>query len=99
MDSPKHWNPKAQEVRKSEPNFKVYNDTLKRMKDDASKAEQELEANKKGITSQSVATTMKAGKKVFSFIAFAEDFASRTLEAGDYRTYTKYITFLNKLCK
>lgn len=97
VESPKHWNPKAQEVRRSEPNFKVYNDALKRIKDEALKAEQELEANKKGITSHSVATTMKAGKKIFSFIAFAEDFANRTLEAGEYRTYTKYITFLNKL--
>ena len=97
LESPKHWNSKVQEVRKSEPNFKVYNETLKRIKDEALKAEQELEANKKGITSQSVASTMKAGKKIFSFVAFAEDFANRTLEAGDYRTYTKYITFLNKL--
>ena len=97
LESPKHWNPKAQEVRKSEPNFKTYNETLKRLRDEASKAEQELEANKKGVTSQSVATSMKAGKKIFSFIVFAEDYAKRTLEAGDYRTYTKYITFLNKL--
>lgn len=97
LESPKHWNPQAQEVRKSEPNFKIYNHILKRMKDEASKAEQELEANKKGITSQNVANCMIAGKKVFSFIAFAEEFANRTLEAGDYRTYTKYITFLNKL--
>ena len=49
LESPKHWNPQAQEVRKSEPNFKIYNHILKRMKDEASKAEQELEANKNTI--------------------------------------------------
>ena len=97
LESPKHWNPKAQEVRKSDPNFKKHNEELKEAKEKAIKAEQELEASKKGITPQSIATTMKAGKRVFSFIEFAEDFASRTQEAGDYRTYTKYITFLNKL--
>lgn len=97
LESPKHWNPKAQEVRKSDPNFKKHNEELKEAKEKAINAEQELEASKKGITSQSIANTMKAGKRVFSFIDFAEDFANRTLEAGDYRTYTKYITFLNKL--
>ena len=97
LDSPKHWNPKAQEVRKSEPNFKVYNEILKKIKEDAIKAEASLEETGKGITSQSVANRMKAGKQVFSFLDFAEEFANRTLEAGDYRTYTKYITFLNKL--
>lgn len=97
LESPKHWNRKAQEVRKSDPNFKMYNEALKEAKEKAIKAEQELEASKKGVTSQSIASKMKAGKRVFSFIDFAEDFANRTLEAGDYRTYTKYITFLNKL--
>lgn len=97
LKSPKHWNPKVQEVRKSEPNFKVMNQALKKMKDEALKAEALLEERGKGITSQSVANTIKAGKRVFSFIEFAETFAARTLEAGDYRTYTKYITFLNKL--
>lgn len=97
LDSPKHWNPKAQEVRKSEPNFKAMNQTLKKIKEEAIKAEELLEETGKGITSQNVMATMKAGKKVFSFIKFAEEFASRTFEAGDYRTFTKYITFLNKL--
>lgn len=73
------------------------NQALKKMKDEALKAEALLEERGKGITSQSVANTIKAGKRVFSFIEFAETFAARTLEAGDYRTYTKYITFLNKL--
>lgn len=97
LESAKHWNPKAQEVRKSEPNFKVYNTTLKKIKDEAIKVSEELENNGKVATSSNVASTIKAGKQVFSFISFAESFAQRTYEAGDYRTYTKYITFLNKL--
>lgn len=92
-----YWNPKAQEVRKGEPNFKAMNESLKKIKEDAQKAETILGDAGKGITSQSVVSTMKAGKRVFSFIEFAEDFSRRTIEAGDYRTYTKYQTFLNKL--
>lgn len=92
-----YWNPKAQEVRKSEPNYKVLNQVLMKTKEEAKKAESTLEDAGKGITSQSVVSTMKAGKRVFSFIEFAEEFSRRTLEAGDYRTYTKYQTFLNKL--
>lgn len=97
LKSAKYWNPASQEVRKTEPNFKVYNETLKRMLESAKRAEQTLEDNQKGITSQSVVNTMRAEKGMFSFISFAEDFSNRTKEAGDYRTYTKYITFLNKL--
>ncbi len=97
LESPKHWNPKAQEVRKSEPNFKVMNQALRKFKEDAIKAETKLEETGKSITSQSVADTMKAGKKTFSFIAYADNFANTTLEEGNYRTYTKYVTFLNKL--
>lgn len=97
LDSPKFWNPKSQEVRKTEPRFKIYNEILKKMKAEAMAAEQTLEDNKRGVTSQGVAKIMMAGKQTFCFISFAEDFAERTLEGGDYRTYTKYITFLNKL--
>ena len=91
LKSSKFWNPASQEVRKTEPNFKVYNETLKRMVESAKRAEQTLEDNQKGITSQSVVNTMRAEKGMFSFISFAEDFSNRTKEAGDYRTYTKYI--------
>ena len=97
LTSPKYWNATKQEVRKSDPNFKVYNEILRKVKEDALSAEGKLSDQNKGITSQSVAATMKAGKRVFSFIEFAEDYAKRTYEAGEYRTYTKYITFLNKL--
>ena len=34
---------------------------------------------------------------LFPFISYAEEYAQRTYEAGEYRTYTKYITLLNKL--
>ena len=97
LDSPKYWNSKLQEVRKSVPEHKVLNETLKKVKESAIKAEQILEDNQQGITSLGVVNKMKDRKKAYSFISFVEDYASRTLDAGDYRTQTKYITFLNKL--
>ena len=97
LDAVKYWNPNKQEVRKSEPNYKVLNEALKKIKDEAMSAEEKLLDYDKGVTSQNVVATMKAGRRVFSFIEFVEDYAQRTMEAGEYRTYTKYITFLNKL--
>ena len=37
---------------------------------------------------------MNAEANSFSFISYAEEYAQRTYEAGEYRTYTKYITLL-----
>lgn len=65
LQSPNDWNPKKQEVRKSDPNFKVLNQTLKRIREQAEEAVQTLEEEGKGITSQNVAATMQAGKRYF----------------------------------
>lgn len=97
LKSVKYWNPKAQEVRKSEPDFKIMNEKLKDLKSKLEEAEHKLEEQGAGITSTKVVKTYKAKRKVFSFMDYASEFSERTFEAGDYRTYTKYITFLNKL--
>lgn len=97
LKSPKYWNQKAQEVRKSEPDFKVMNKNLEDLKSRMTEAEHKLEEQGTGITSIKVVKTYKAKRKAFSFLDYASEFSERTFEAGDYRTYTKYITFLNKL--
>lgn len=97
LKSPKYWNQKAQEVRKSEPDFKVMNKNLEDLKSRMAEVEHKLEEQGTGITSIKVVKTYKAKRKVFSFMEYASEFSKRTFEAGDYRTYTKYITFLNKL--
>ena len=95
------WNstPKGNKwVRASEPNAEKLNERLAEILAEAKGKYEEL--GEKGVaTSEKVATELNkhAERNNFSFIAFAEGFAKRTLEAGDYRTYTKYITFLNKL--
>ena len=95
------WNstPKGDNwVRASEPNATKLNKRLAEILAEAKGKYEEL--GEKGVaTSEKVATELNrhAERNNFSFIGFANGFAKRTLEAGDYRTYTKYITFLNKL--
>lgn len=97
LPNPKLWNSNLQEVRKNTPDFRVLNETLKRIKESAIEAEELLEAKNIGISSSQVISTMKAKRKTFSFLDFAEDYANKTNEAGRYITATKYITFINKL--
>lgn len=94
------WNstPKGDNwIRTSEPKHKKLNQELAEILSRAKDTYKEL--GKKGLASSNnvVATMDRSEYQTFSFIQFAENFAQRTLEAGDYRTYTKYITFLNKL--
>lgn len=91
------WNPKAQKVRQSEPNYAVWNDILDRELEKAKQADRDLAEIGKVATSQNVVVSLKNEKRAFSFIDFAEEYSKRLYESGDYRTYTKYITFLNKL--
>lgn len=94
------WNPTPKGdnwIRTSEPQYAKLNQELA---DFISKAKDTYkELGKKGqVSSSNIIITMdKSESQTFSFILFSENFAQRTLEAGDYRTYTKYITFLNKL--
>lgn len=94
------WNPTPKGdhwIRTSEPLHKKLNLELTDIINKAKDTYKEL--GKKGqASSNNVVSTMdKSECQIFSFIQFAENFAQRTIEAGDYRTYTKYITFLNKL--
>ncbi len=97
LASPNLWNPVKQEVRKSDPDFKVKNEALRRIREEAMKAEETLISRDKKATSQNVMATIRAGRRVFSFFDFTMVYMQRTLDAGEYRTYTKYVTFLNKL--
>lgn len=95
-----NWNPTPRGdnwIRTSEPQYTKLNQELADIISKAKDTYKEL--GKKGqVSSSNIITTMdKSENQIFSFIQFSENFAQRTLEAGDYRTYTKYITFLNKL--
>lgn len=94
------WNPTPKGdnwIRTSEPQHKKLNTELTEIINRAKDTYKELGKKGQASSNNVVATMDKSACQIFSFIQFAENFAQRTLEAGDYRTYTKYITFLNKL--
>lgn len=57
----------------------------------------ELKDEGKASTATTIINAVKKEDKTFNFISYAEEYSERTLSAGSYRTYTKYITFINKL--
>ncbi len=83
-------------IRSSEPNSKVWNETLSNELEQAKSTYRDLKQDGKG-TSENIASRLKSGQNTLSFLSFAEEYTERTLQAGDYNTYKKYNTFLTKL--
>ncbi len=93
------WNPTPKGsnwVRPSEPNSKAWNDQLSNIIEKARVSYEQL-ANSGTVTSERVVSRINAEAEMFSFIAYAEEYSKSIYESGEYRTYTKYITLLNKL--
>jgi len=93
------WNPTPKGdnwIRPSEPNSKSWNQTLSGTIEKAKETFQGL-ANNGSVTTDKIISGMNVETNTFSFVAYAEEYAQNTYEAGEYRTYTKYITLLNKL--
>lgn len=93
------WNPTPKGenwIRPSEPNSKSWNVQLSKTIEKAKETYEDL-AKSGAVTSSKVAQGINAEAQAFSFITYAEEYAKETYEAGEYRTYTKYITLLNKL--
>jgi transposase len=93
------WNPTPKGdnwIRPSEPNSKIWNVVLSKTIEKAKETYQAL-ANEGQVTSGKIVSGMNMEAETFSFIFYAEEYAKCTYEAGEYRTYTKYITLLNKL--
>lgn len=83
-------------ITSDEANYKKLNsilaDDLQRAKDAYS------DLNKQGKASaQKIIEVLNRTEKPFSYFEFAYQYANKTLEAGDYNTYKKYITALIKL--
>ena len=83
-------------VRSSEPNYKIWNEALSNELEQAKSTYRNLKQTGKG-TSENIASGLKSGQTTLSFISFADEYAERTLQAGDYNTYKKYNTFITKL--
>lgn len=83
-------------IRTSEPSHEAWNKTLK---DEIKKAEDFWRELKESgsVSKEKIIGKIKTGEVSLSFIDFSKEYADRTYQAGNYNTYKKYITFLNKL--
>lgn len=83
-------------IRTSEPNYESWNEFLSLELERARKTYRDIKDTDKA-TAKDIISGLKNKKQYFSFISFAEEYAERTYQNGDYNTYKKYITFLTKL--
>lgn len=97
LDSLSHWQKKGQRISKKEPNYISWNNSLDKEMEKVKQTYRELKDEGKVSTASTIINAVKKEDKTFNFISYAEEFAERTLSAGNYRTSTKYITFINKL--
>lgn len=97
LESLAHWQKKGQRISIKEPNCVKWNDTLDKEMEKVKQTYRELKDEGKASTATTIINAVKKEDKTFNFISYAEEYAERTLSAGSYRTYTKYITFINKL--
>ncbi len=97
LESLSHWQKKGQRISKKEPNYISWNNTLDKEMEKVKQTYRELKDEGKASTASTIINAVKKEDKTFNFISYAEEYAERTLSAGSYRTYTKYITFINKL--
>lgn len=96
LRSPSDWNKKSQEVRKSEPNHKVWNDVLEKELEKAKSTYRSL-MDAGTASAQNIISGLKSEGQSFSFIQFAETYIERVFLSGEHNTYKKYNTFLIKL--
>lgn len=83
-------------IRTSEPSHEIWNEALKEEIKKAEDCWRELkEAG--SVSKEKIIGKIKTGEISLSFIDFSKEYAERTYQAGNYNTYKKYITFLNKL--
>jgi len=93
------WNPTPKGnnwIRPSDPNSKVWNQILSKTIDKAKESYEELSGHGV-VTAENIINGINAESETFSFIAYADEYTKNIYESGEYRTYTKYITLLNKL--
>lgn len=101
LDSMDLWNPKEEEVRKNCPDSKVYNDRLKRLLEKARDAEIKVIESGSEVSAKSIVEALRRMEsndvEIFSFLKYAEYLLKEVYEAGNYRTYQKYNTFISRL--
>ena len=90
------WNKIRKEVRQSEPNYKIWNDMLKKEMEKAQM--QYLELKDYGIvTPDKLKDELIASERPVSFLKYAQQRTQELIECGNIRNAKKYKTLCNKL--
>lgn len=90
------WNKIRKEVRQSEPNYKIWNDMLKKEMEKAKM--QYLELKDYGIvTPDKLKDELIASERPVSFLKYAQQRTQELIECGNIRNAKKYKTLCNKL--
>lgn len=90
------WNPNAQKVRSSEPNYAKWNDALEKELENAKSKYRELK--EEGLaTADKIKHEITASEKSASFLAYARQRTEEIYNAGGIRNWKKYNGFCNKL--
>jgi len=91
----KHWNDSREEVRKSHPSEKVYNEELQKLRLKAESIGFELERAGR-LSAVSITEELK-GKAPVDFVAFTEAYIERLIENGSIRLAKQTNVILNKV--
>lgn len=90
------WNPKAQKIRSSEPNYVKWNDVLEKELENAKSKYRELK--EEGLaTADKIKHEITSSEKTASFLAYARQRTEKIYNAGSIRNWKKYNGFCNKL--
>ena len=90
------WNPNAQKVRSSEPNYARWNDALEKELENAKSKYRELK--EEGLaTADKIKHEITASEKSASFLMYARQRTEEIYNAGGIRNWKKYNGFCNKL--
>ena len=102
LDSVRHWNPNAQQVRQSHPNYQNLNNDLKNLKAKAEEAERKVVESGAEVTSKAIVNVLRkletnTFEKTFSFFDYAEGRMKALYDTGKYKNFQKYDALVKRL--
>lgn len=93
----RHWNEGREEVRKSHPSAKIYNEELRKLRVRAEQIGFNLD-RKKQLSAKNIADKLR-GKNPTDFVKYTEAYINRLKQAGNIRLSKQTRVILNKIIK
>src|SRR5690606_14706117 len=93
------WNPNKEEVRRSHPQHKVYNDGLEKMKHEAEAAALGLKRSKKGKATADAVKRELTGVGASHFFPYADRYWQEQRDRGKYWEWKKVVVLVGKIEK